>query len=86
MGKGNRTRNNNYQEAYNMSGTSSAKTVKTGSKKTDRTGLWVTLVIALLIVASLALWFFSSSGVVERGTTVISTDNYKVDATMITYY
>ena len=85
MGKGNRTRNNNYQEAYDMSGASSAKKVRT-AKKADRTGLWTTIIIAVLIVASLALWFFSSSGVMERGTTVISSDNYKVDAAMITYY
>ena len=86
MGKGNRTRNNSYQEAYNMSGASSAKAVKAGGKKTDKTTLWVTIVIAVLIIGAIALSFFASSGVVARNTVLISTDNYDVDANMITYY
>ena len=86
MGKGNRTRNNSYQEAYNMSGASSAKAVKASGKKTDKTTLWVTIVIAVLVIGAIALSFFASSGVVARNTVLISSDNYDVDANMITYY
>lgn len=84
MGKGNR--NSKYQEAYDMSGASSAKTVKTGGKKKDMTNVWITLVIAVLLLGSLLLFVFSSTGIVNRGTKLVYTDNYTVDATMITYY
>lgn len=84
MGKGNR--NSKYQEAYNMSGASSVKTVKNGGKKKDMTNVWITLVIAILVLGSVLLFVFSSTGVVNRGTKLAYTDNYTVDASMITYY
>ena len=86
MGKGNRTRNNNYQEAYNMSGASSSKTVRSRAKAADKTTLWVTIVIAVLVLGGIALSVFASSGIVGRSTVLISSDNYEVDANMITYY
>lgn len=87
MGKGNRTRNNGYQEAYNMSGASSAKAVKAGGKKKmDKTTFWMTVVIAILVVGAIALSVFATSGIVGRNTVLISSDNYEVDANMITYY
>lgn len=84
MGKGNR--NSKYQEAYDMSGASAAKTVKTNGKKKDMSTLWITLVIGILLLGSILLFVFSSTGIVDRATTLASTDNYKVDGTMITYY
>ena len=84
MGKGNR--NSKYQEAYNMSGASSVKTVKNGGKKKDMTNVCITLVIAILVLGSVLLFVFSSTGVVNRGTKLAYTDNYTVDASMITYY
>ena len=87
MGKGNRTRNNGYQEAYSMSGASSAKTVKAnGKKKMDKTTFWMTVVVTLLIVGAIALSVFATSGMVGRNTVLISSDNFEVDANMITYY
>ena len=56
MGKGNRNRN--YQEAYDMSGASAAKAGRVNGKKKDRTTLWITLVIAVLLVGSLLLFVF----------------------------
>lgn len=84
MGKGNR--NSKYQEAYDMSGASSVKSVKTNGKKKDMTNFWITLVIAVLVLGSLLLLVFSSTGIVNRNKKLAYTDNYTVDATMITYY
>lgn len=87
MGKGNRTKNNAYQEAYAMSGASSAKAVKANErKKADKTTFWLTVAVTILIVGAIALSVFATSGMVGRNTVLISTDNYKVDANMITYY
>ena len=84
MGKGNRNRN--YQEAYDMSGASAARAGRANGKKKDRTTLWITLVIAVLLVGSLLLFVFGTTGIVDRSNKLAYTDNYKVDATMITYY
>lgn len=83
MGKG--KRNSKYQEAYDMSG-ASAKAVKNNGKKKDMTTLWITLVIAVLLLGSILLYVFSSTGIVSRNTKLAYTDNYAVDANMITYY
>lgn len=84
MGKGNR--NSKYQEAYDMSGASSAKSVKANGKNKDMSSMWITLAIAVLVVGSLLLFVFSSTGIIDRSKNIASTDSYKVDGTMITYY
>ena len=83
MGKKNN--NSKYQEAYDMNN-ASAKTVKAGAKKKDMTNVWVTLVIAILVIGSVLLFVFSSTGVIERSKKLAYTDNYSVDGTMISYY
>ena len=83
MGKGNR--NSKYQEAYDMSG-ASAKTVKTNGKKKDMTSFWTMFAIIVLVVGALLLFVFSSTGIVDRATNIASSDSYKVDGTMITYF
>jgi len=60
------------------------KEIKTVKK--DRTTLWITIVIAVLIVGSLGLWWFTGSGVRDRSVEIVSTKNYKVDGTMFPYY
>ena len=83
MGKKNN--NSKYQEAYDMNN-ASAKAVKAGAKKKDMTNVWVTLVIAILVIGSVLLFVFSSTGVIERSKKLAYTDNYSVDGTMISYY
>ena len=83
MGKNNK--NSKYQEAYDMSGASAVKTVK-GGKKKDMTNFWITLVIGILVIGSVLLFVFSSTGVVERSKKLAYSDNYTVDGTVITYY
>ena len=83
MGKKNN--NSKYQEAYDMNN-ASAKAVKAGAKKKDMTNVWVTLVIAILVLGSVLLFVFSSTGIVERSKKLAYTDNYSVDGTMISYY
>ena len=83
MGKG--KRNSKYEEAYNMSG-ASVKAVKANGKKKDMTNFWVTLAIAVLVLGSLLLVVLSSTGISSRSTKLAYSDNYSVDAAMITYY
>lgn len=83
MGKG--KRNSKYEEAYNMSG-ASVKAVKANGKKKDMTNFWVTLAIAILVLGSLLLVVLSSTGISSRSTKLAYSDNYSVDAAMITYY
>ena len=83
MGKKNN--NSKYQEAYDMNN-ASAKAVKAGAKKKDMTNVWVTLVIAILVLGSVLLFVFSSTGIVERSKKLAYTDNYNVDGTMISYF
>ncbi len=87
MGKGNRNRNDRYDSVYSMSGASGAATKpakQTGKK--DNTTVLLIAVIAVLIVAALAIYLFGSSGIVERGTVYVSSDNYEVTGTMIPYF
>ena len=83
MGKGNRSRNNGYQEAYAMGASASRKKA---AQKADKTTFWMGIVIAILIVGAIALSVFAGSGIAGRNTVLISSDNYEVDANMITYY
>ncbi len=83
MGKGNRSRNNRYDEAYEMS--SSGTAVKTGAKK-DNTSTILMIVIAAVLLAAILLWTVSGIGVVGRNDIVLRSENYKVDANMMTYY
>ena len=87
MGKGNRTRNDRYDDVYSMSGGSSVavKNNKKGAKK-DRTSVLMIAVIAVLILSALALFIFSDSGIMERNTVYVSSENFEVTGTMIPYY
>ncbi len=87
MGKGNRTRNNRYDDVYSMSGGSSVavKKGKNGAKK-DRTSVLMIAVIAVLILSALALFIFSDSGIMERNTVYVSSENFEVTGTMLPYY
>ena len=60
------------------------KGIKTVKK--DRTTLWITIVIAVLIVGSLGLGWFVNSGIRDRSETVAKTENFKVDGTMFPYF
>ncbi len=83
MGKGNRSRNNRYDEAYQM--TESGAAVKTGAKK-DYTTTIIIAVIAALLLGAILLWAFNGSGIVGRGTVVVSSENYEIDANMMKYF
>ena len=83
MGKGNRTRNSQYQDAYAMSGAGAAKRQP---QKKDRTSTFVLIAIAALLVLSLILVVFSDSGVKQRSTVIVSSENYDVTGTMLAYF
>ncbi len=87
MGKGNRNRNDRYDSVYDMSTGSGAavKSAKPAAKK-DNTTKWLIATIAALVLVALAIFLFSSSGIVERNTVYVSSDNYEVDGMMIPYY
>ncbi len=83
MGKGNRSRNNKYDEVYTM--TDSGAAVKTGAKK-DRTTTYILIAIAAILLISMALFLFASTGIVGRNDVVVSSENYEIDANMMTYF
>ena len=87
MGKGNRNRNDRYEDVYSMSGAGAAvkKSSRTGAKK-DRTSALLITVIAVLLLAALAIFIFSDSGVLERNTVYVSSENFEVTGTMLPYY
>ena len=85
MGKGNRTRNSQYQDAYAMSGTGAAAAKKQTANK-DRTATFVTIAIALLLALSIVLIAFADSGMRERNVVVVSSENHEVTGTMLTYF
>ena len=83
MGKGNRTRNNQYDAAYAMSGSGTATR---RAQKKDNTASIVLIAIAALLVLSLALVVFSDSGVKARSTVIASTENFEITGTSIAYF
>ena len=86
MGKGNRNRNDRYEDIYSMSGSGAAvKTAKGGAKKDKTTALLIT-VIAVILLVSVAIFIFSDSGIMERNTVYVSSDNFEVTGTMLPYY
>lgn len=85
MGKGNRTRNNQYQDAYAMSGTGAAAAKRQPQKK-DYTATIILIAIVALLALSLVLVLFADSGIKERNTVVLSSENYEVTGTMMSYY
>ncbi len=86
MGKGNRNRNDRYEDIYSMSGSGAAvKSAKGGAKKDRTTALLIT-VIAVLLLAALAIYIFADSGVLERNTVYVSSENFEVTGTMLPYY
>lgn len=86
MGKGNRTRNNKYQDTYNMSGSGVAVKSGRAPQKKDNTANIVLAAIILLVVVSLLLVVFAGTGIKDRNTIVVSSDNYEVTGTMLTYF
>lgn len=80
MGKGNR--NENYQETYSMS----KNAAKGAAAKKDRTSAIMIAVIAVILIAAVALTFITSNGLIERRTTIVSSENYEVTASMIPYF
>ena len=82
MGKGNRSRNNRYDETYQMTGSDAAVTVG----KKDNTSTIILAVIAALIIGALLLYAFAASGIVGRSDVVVSSENYEIDANMMTYF
>ena len=86
MGKGNRNRNDRYEDIYSMSGSGAAvKPAKSAAKKDNTTALLIT-VIAVILLAALAIFIFSDSGVMERNTVYVGSDNFEVTGTMLPYY
>lgn len=86
MGKGNRTRNNKYQDTYDMSGSGAAvKSAKAPQKKDHTTTIVLIAIVALLAIA-LAFVIFADTGIKDRNTVVVSSDSYEVTGTMIPYY
>lgn len=86
MGKGNRNRNDRYEDIYSMSGSGAAvKPAKSGAKKDNTTTLLVAVIAVILLVA-VAIFIFSDSGVMERNTVYVSSDNFEVTGTMLPYY
>ncbi len=85
MGKGNRTRNDKYQDAYDMSGSGAAVKSAKAPKK-DRTSTIVLVTIIALIVVSLLLVVFADTGIKDRHTIIVSSENYEVTGTMLPYY
>ncbi len=85
MGKGNRTRNDQYESAYEMSGSGAAVKAKTGPKK-DKTATFVLIAIVALLALSLVLVIFSGSGVKDRNTMIVSSENFEVNGAMLPYF
>ena len=81
MGKSNRIRANRASEAVRKLDTKPQK---------KEMPLWVMSALAILlavaVVAGLAVSLLSANGVFTRMTTVMETENYKVNATMMSYY
>lgn len=86
MGKGNRNRNNNYQDTYSMSGSGAAAKSARAPQKKDHTTAIMVAVIAVLLIATLAFVLFGASGCEGRYTEVISSENYEVSANMLSFY
>ncbi len=86
MGKGNRNRNDRYEDIYSMSGSGAVAKRERGGVKKDKTTALLITVIALLLLVSVAIFIFSDSGVMERNTVYVSSDNFEVTGTMLPYY
>lgn len=85
MGKGNRSRNERYQDAYEMSGNTAVKAAPKKSDKDRQTPILI-VAIALLLLVALGIYIFAASGVTMRNTVIVSSDNYEVTAAMMPYY
>lgn len=80
MGKENK--NNKYQDVYSMNGAKA----KRAPQKADHTSTYVLIAIVALLAVSLFFVIFSDSGIKDRSTVVVSSDNYEVTASMLPYY
>ena len=84
MGKGNRSR---IERAMNDS-VSVSKNVQAKKSKVSGAGIFVTVAAILVVVALLigAIGVMNDSGWFARSKTVVKTDNFKVDGTMMNYF
>ncbi len=80
MGKGNRVKENKYLEQANIPNHKIKKT------KTDSMTKIISIVMAFILIGSLALIFVNQSGLLIRSATVTKTENYRVNAAMMSYY
>lgn len=86
MGKGNRNRNDRYEDIYSMSNAGAAVKRERGGAKKDKTTVLLVAVIAAILIAAVAIFIFSDSGVMERNTVYVSSENFEVTGTMLPYY
>ena len=83
MGKGNRVR---LKKAQSQAEQSSAFAKK--EKKQTPTWVWTlaTILIVVLLLSSVALSVINNGGYILRWTKVVESENYSVDAAMLSYY
>ena len=84
MGKGNRSR---IERAMNETAFESKK-VQAKKNKVSGAGIFVMVAAILVVVALLigAIGVLNDSGWFARSKTVVETENYKVDGTMMNYF
>ena len=69
-----------------MSGSGVAAKSGRAPQKKDNTANIILTAIILLVVVSLLLVVFAGTGIKDRNTIVVSSDNYEVTGTMLTYF
>ena len=87
MGKGSRSRLNRLQEEVGSSQTAVKK--KKQNKSGGKSVVVMTIIVAvvvLFVVAAIVLSALSNQGTFLRAKTVLSSEHYKIDATMMTYF
>lgn len=82
MGKGNRSRLNRASDI--LAEGSSGTAVKRNNTKTIT--VIVSILVAVLLIACLALSYIVSSGILVRARTAVKSDNYKISGSLLTYY
>ena len=84
MGKGKRSRENNAADIFNAAaGTKNAK-----SKSQSSANVWtkvLLIVVSLVIVASLALTYIGTSGILLRAPKAYKTENFEMTGSMMQY-
>ena len=83
MGKGNRTQNEKASELLTAAKSGKAAKAKKGMPVWAGTLILVTVLVALVLIATFSA--LNGKGVFLHGKTVASTENYKVNAAMMSY-